>query len=179
MRHGLATRTKVLSVGLGTLIAPVLVAGAAGADPDSSARGSVAPIPPVKPVASEPLARGAAGEFAIRDRETGVRLQGTDPTDVVLVKATLPGDGSTGWHLHSGPSMVIVASGTLRMIAPGHGHGHGCTEENYAGGSAFPHPSSAHNFANDSDEPVVFFIAYFVPEGESPAPIATDPPRGC
>ena len=130
-------------------------------------------------MASEPLARGAAGEFAIRDRETGVRLQGDEPTDVVLVKATLPGHGSTGWHRHPGPSMVIVASGTLRMIAPGHGHDHGCIEESFPGGSAFTHPSTAHDFANDRDEPAVFYIAYFVPEGNSPAPIATDPPGGC
>jgi quercetin dioxygenase-like cupin family protein len=168
----------VLSVGLGALITPVLVAGAVGASPDHGPPGSVAPIPPVQPVASEPLARGAAGEFAIKDRRAGVHLEATRPTDVVLVKATLPGDSSTGWHRHPGPSMVIVESGTLRMIAPGHGH-HGCTEQTFTDGSAFPHPSSVHNFANDQDEPVVFYIAYFVPEGASPAPVMADPPRRC
>jgi hypothetical protein len=179
MRHGAARGTKVLAIGLGTLLASALVSGAAGADPGHGGHRGVAPIPPVKAVMSEPLARGAAGEFAIKDREAGIRLAATDPTDLVLVKATLPRRGSTGWHEHTGPSMVIVTSGTLRMIEPAHGRHRGCTDRTFRSGTAFPHPSSVHNFANDGNTPLVFHIAYFVPEGTSPAPIPVGKPRGC
>jgi quercetin dioxygenase-like cupin family protein len=181
MAHGVATKTKVCAIGLGVLLAPVLQTGTATADPDNLSWAQPAPIPPATTgaVASELLARGAAGEFGIRDRQAGVRLQATEPTDLALVRATLAPLSSTGWHGHAGPSMVVVASGTLRMIEPKE-RGRGCTEESFPSGSAFTHPSHTHNFANDGTEPVVFYIAYFVPEGASPAPLpVADAPRGC
>ena len=181
MPHGVATNTKLLAVGLGALLAPVLVSGAANADPDTRAWGRPAPIPPAtaSAVVSELLARGAAGEFRIRDAEAGVGLRASEPTDVALVRATLAAESSTGWHRHNGPSMVIVTSGTLRMIEPEHGDDHGCTSENFQAGSAFAHPSGRHTFANDRTEPVEFYLVYFVPEASSPAPIPADPPPGC
>ncbi|RFU19235.1 cupin domain-containing protein [Geodermatophilus marinus] len=179
MGHGNAVRPRVVAVGAGAVLTCALVPGTAHADPDHSDWMRPAPIPPVAAVASEPLARGAAGEFAIQDRETGVRVAATEPTDVVLVRATLPPESSTGWHRHAGPSVVVVNSGTLRMVAPQHGDGHGCSEETFASGTAFAHPSSTHTFANDGPEPLVFSIVYFVPEGASPAPIPADPPHGC
>lgn len=185
MPHGVAANTKVLALGLGALLAPVLVSGTAHADPDHRMWGRTAPIPPATPgaVTSELLARGAAGEFGIRDEGAGVRLAATERTDMALVRATLAPESSTGWHRHEGPSMVIVTSGALRMIAPHDGDGadddHGCTAETFGTGTAFPHPSGTHNFANDGSEPAVFHLVYFVPEGTSPAPIPVDPPHGC
>jgi hypothetical protein len=181
MPSRIGTSTKVTALGLGALLAPMLVVGAAHADPDNHAWAGVAPIPPATPsaVSSELLARGAAGEFEITDEEAAVRLRGADPTDVAMVRATLAPMSSTGWHRHLGPSMVVVASGTLRMIEPQHGHGHGCTDGSFGAGSAFAHPSGTHDFANDGSDPVVFYLTYFVPEGASPAPVPVDAPRGC
>ncbi len=86
----------------------MLVSGAANANPDTRAWGRPAPIPPAtaSTVVSELLARGAAGEFRIRDEEAGVGLRASEPTDVALVRATLAAESSTGWHQHNGPSMV-------------------------------------------------------------------------
>jgi quercetin dioxygenase-like cupin family protein len=181
MSRGNRTSTKVTAIGLGALLAPMLLAGAAHADPDHRTWAGVEPIPPATPsaVSSELLARGAAGEFRIRDEEAGVRLGATEPTDVAMVRATLAPRSSTGWHGHGGPSMVIVASGTLRMIEPGHEHDDGCTDHAFEAGTAFAHPSGTHDFANDGDDPVVFYLVYFVPEGSSPAPVAADAPHGC
>jgi quercetin dioxygenase-like cupin family protein len=181
MPRRIATSTKVAAIGAGALLAPLLVFGAAGADSDHRPAKDT-PIPPATPsaVSSELLARGAAGEFKIRDEEAGVLLRATESTDVAMVKATLAPRSSTGWHRHNGPSMVIVASGTLRMIeADHHDDDHGCAEETFEAGTAFAHPSDTHNFANDGREPVVFYVAYFVPEGSSPAPIPADAPHGC
>src|SRR4051794_39110301 len=114
---GLRT-TKVLAIGLGALLAPVLLSGAATADPGGHPDNGIAPIPPVAPVEAVVLARGAAGEFDVDDEGTGVHLQATESTDVVMVKATVAPHSSTGWHTHAGPSMAVGASGAGGVLAP-------------------------------------------------------------
>lgn len=179
MRPGSATRTKVAAVGLGALIAPVLLSGAAAADSADGPGGDPAPIPPVAPIQGVLLAQGAAGEFELEDAESGVELETTGATDVAMVQVTLSPRSSTGWHRHAGPSMVVVASGMVRMIAPEHGDGHGCTDETFPAGTSWVHPASTHNIANDGDEPTVVYLTYFLPEGATPALIPADPPHGC
>jgi hypothetical protein len=191
MPHGLAPSKKVLAFGLGALLAPMLLSGAAKADSDDGRGDGITPIPPVAPVASVLLARGAAGEFHIGDEETGVHLLATEPTDLAMVQVTISPRSSTGWHTHAGPSMVIVQSGAVRLIEPKHGgsrdewkheddgDGNGCTDETFPAGTAWAHPSDTHNVANDGAEPAVVYITYFLPEGESPALVPADPPRGC
>jgi quercetin dioxygenase-like cupin family protein len=176
MSDGLRT-TKVLAIGLGALLAPVLLSGAATADPGDHPGNGIAPIPPVAPVEAVVLARGSAGEFDVDDEGTGVHLQATESTDVVMVKATVAPHSSTGWHRHAGPSMAVVASGTERLIEPRQHHG--CTEETFTAGDAFVHPADVHDVVNDSAEPVVIYLTYFLPAGASPALIPVAPPRGC
>jgi quercetin dioxygenase-like cupin family protein len=174
MAHGLRTDKKVLAIGLGALLAPVLLTGAASAASADHHPG-IAPIPPVAPVASVPLARGAAGTFDIQD--AGVHLAATASTDVVMVQTTVQPHSSTGWHTHPGPSMVIVKSGAVRLIEPRDRYG--CTEETFAAGAAFAHPADVHDVANDSASPAVVVITYFVPAGASPALVPATPPPGC
>jgi quercetin dioxygenase-like cupin family protein len=178
MAHEILTNRKMLAIGLGALVAPVLLSGSAGAASHDHPGHGIAPIPPVAPVESVVLARGAAGEFDIADEATGFHLQASESTDVVMVRSTVAPHSSTGWHTHAGPSIAVVTSGTERLIEPQY-RDHGCTEETYTAGDAFVHPSDTHNVANDSDEPVVVYITYFVPEGSTPALIPADPPRGC
>src|SRR4051794_19923914 len=180
MPHGLRTNKKVLAIGLGALLAPVLLTGAANAASADQAGGGVAPIPPVAPVASVLLARGAAGVFDIAD--AGVHLQATGSTDVAMVQVTVQPHSSTGWHTHAGPSMVIVKDGAVRLIEPAQGKhpgGSGCTAETFAAGAAFAHPADVHDVANDGAEPAVVYITYFLPEGASPALVPATPPPGC
>jgi len=187
MRPGFATKTKVAAVGLGALLAPMLLSGAANAHPADGRGEAPAPIPPVAPIEAVVLAQGAAGEFELEDEAIGFDLEATQPTDVFVVKVTIAPNSSTGWHRHAGPSVVVVASGMVRLIVPehgdeGHGHdgdGHGCTDETFTAGTAWAHPSTTHNVANDGDEPTVVYITYFVPEGATPALIPADPPHGC
>lgn len=149
--------------------------------PSPAARERPAPLPPAAPsaVTSEVLARGAAGEFAVEDVTTGIEMQGDQPTDVVVVRVTLATLSSIPWHRHAGLSMVVVQSGSLRLVEPRHGDGRGCTEETFGPGSAFAHPADVHALGNDGDQPTVFYLTYFVPQGASPAPVPVDPPRGC
>lgn len=177
MPHKVARSKKVLLIGLGALLGPVLLSGAANADAGAGRGDGIAPIPPVAPVQSVLLARGAAGEFQIEDLETGVHVRATEPTDLVMVEVTLQPRSSTGWHTHSGPSTAIVASGAVRLIEPEHGWG--CTEETIPAGTAFVHPTDTHDVANDGAEPAVVYLTYFLPAGASPALVPVDPPPGC
>jgi hypothetical protein len=187
MRLGVATKTKVLAVGLGALLAPVLLSGAANANPDDGRGDGIAPIPPVAPLEAVLLAQGSAGEFELGDEDAGVHLRATESTDVAVVKVTISPGSSTGWHRHAGPSVVVVASGMVRLIEPGHGDhgdhgdddGHGCREETFHAGTAWSHPATTHNVANDGTEPTIVYITYFLPEGTTPALIPADRPHGC
>ncbi len=152
----------------------------------------VALATPPSGLTSQLLARGAAGEFRITDRSTGLKIDAKSPTDVALVRATLAPGGSTGWHGHPGPSIVVVNSGTLTMYEPtdhdhgdddghasGRRHGH-CSEQTFGPGKAFVHPEHVHNFVNHTAAPVEFYVVYLVPAGA--APLLNDvpvPPKEC
>jgi quercetin dioxygenase-like cupin family protein len=172
---------KVLAIGIGALLAPVFAPVAASADPDDGSWMAPAPLPPATAgsLTSEPLARGSAGEFSITDAETGFTVAAPESTDVAMVRATLAARSSIPWHRHVAKSLVVVASGTLRLIHPDHGDHEGCTETTHPAGSSFVHPKGQHAIANDGDEPAVFYVVYFVPEGANPAPIPAEAPSDC
>jgi hypothetical protein len=160
------------------LVLGALVPGVAG----------VALATPPDGLTSELLARGVAGKFRIHDESMGLKMEAKRDTDVAVVRATLAPGGTTGWHGHPGPSLVIVKSGTLTMREPrhrrDHGHHHGgwrrCSEQTFPAGSAFVHPVHEHEFVNNSGVTTEFVVVYFVPAGATPllndVPI---PPREC
>jgi hypothetical protein len=159
------------------LVIGALVPGVAG----------VALATPPQGLTSELLARGAAGEFRIHDESMGLKMEAKRDTDVAVVRATLAPGGTTGWHGHPGPSIVIVKTGTLTMREPrhrDHGHHHRgwrrCSEQNFPPGTAFVHPEHEHEFVNKSAVTTEFVVVYFVPAGATPllndVPI---PPREC
>ncbi|MGY1830195.1 hypothetical protein ACI8AA_07155 [Geodermatophilus sp. SYSU D01180] len=177
MAHRVPRSRTALAVGLGALLAPVLFTGAAAAHTGDGGGDGITPIPPVAPVQVTVLARGAAGELAISDEQTGFHLRADRPTDVVMVQATVPPHSSTGWHTHAGPSTAVVASGAVRLIEPEDGHG--CTEETLPAGTAWVHPKHVHDIANDGAQPAVVYLTYYLPAGASPALVPADPPHGC
>jgi quercetin dioxygenase-like cupin family protein len=132
-------------------------------------------------VTATPLARGAGGEFRIKDE--GFRLRAKESTDVALVNVKLGPNGYTGWHGHVSQSLVVVKTGQITMYAPGK---RGCEATVHNAGTTFVHPGSAHNFVNTAraadGTPIEteIYIVYFVPEGASPAAIDVTPaPAGC
>ncbi len=139
-----------------TAITATVVGGVAAI----AATGAIATPP--SGLKSQLLARGEAGRFNIHDKSMHFKLDAKRPTQVALVRATLDPHGSTGWHGHPGPSMVIVATGTLTMLEAGDDGG--CSVHAFRAGSAFGHPEHVHNFVNRTDAVVEFYVAYFVPE---------------
>lgn len=91
-------------------------------------------------------------------------LQRLDGSDVAVVRATLGPGGTTDWHGHPGPSVVVVTSGTIRVLEPAPGKG--CTVTDYAAPRAFFHAEGAHNFVNPSATATAeFLVTYFAPAG--------------
>ena len=131
---------------------------------------------PPSGLTSQLLARGAAGEFRIVDKDAGLQLKAKKSTDIALVNATLAPGGFTGWHAHPGESIVVVKSGTLTMYEPDH---KGCSVESFGSGQAFAHPADVHNFVNNGQDVVEFYVTYFVPAGAAPLLIDADEPAEC
>jgi hypothetical protein len=125
---------------------------------------------PVK-LTSTPLARGTWERADRTAFLSALAAQGRlDATDVFIVKATLgPSDstdarpGTTDWHTHTGPSVVVVTQGSLSVEMPMAG-GECMTHEVVAGRSFF-HQAGAHNFTNNGSTVAEFYVAYFVPAG--------------
>ena len=85
--------------------------------------------------------------------------------DVAVVRATLAAGGSTDWHGHPGPSMVIVTAGQLRVLTP-QPNGR-CDVADYAAGASFFHTTGTHDFRNPGTAATEFYVVYFV-EGWPP-----------
>lgn len=85
-------------------------------------------------------------------------------SDVAVVRATLAAGGSTDWHGHPGPSVVVVTAGTISLLEPTATGG--CTVTDYTQGQAFFHAQGAHNFVNPSNvTQAEFLVTYFSPAG--------------
>lgn len=135
---------------------------------------------PVK-LSSTPLARGTWDRADRTAFLSALAGQGKlAASDVFIVKATLgPADGSdptpgtTDWHTHSGPSVVVVTQGTLTVAMPMGGGA--CMNHEIGAGRSFFHPTGAHNFTNNGATVAEFYVAYFVPAG----PVLTPASNPC
>lgn len=100
-------------------------------------------------------------------------------SDVAMVRATLDPGGTTGWHAHPGPSVVVLAVGTLTISEA---KGRGCRVIRVSaakGQKAFFHPKDVHRFENKGKTVAEFYITYFAPTA---APLLIDVPEappGC
>jgi hypothetical protein len=131
---------------------------------------------------SVPLARGTWDRAERTQFLAALAAQGKlDSSDVFVVKATLdPGDatdprpGTTDWHTHTGPSVVVVTQGTLTVSMPMASGG--CMTHEVSAGRAFFHTAGPHVFVNNGTGPAEFYVTYFVPAGPPLVP-ASNP--GC
>ena len=88
--------------------------------------------------------------------------------EVVLQEVTIGPGGTTGWHSHPGPVVVVVKQGALTYVREVGGE---CVDTTFPAGTAFVDPGQGHahtafNFGNDN---LVLIATYFdVPVGASP-----------
>ena len=142
----------------------------------------VALATPPSGLSSQLLARGAGGELRIHDKSMGLKIDARQPTDAAVVRATLDPGGSTGWHGHPGPSIVVVKTGAITMYEgdrEGRRDEH-CSVSRFGAGTAFVHPEDAHTFVNETGAVTEFYVVYLGPAGAAPLlnDVATAP-TGC
>ncbi|HZM72671.1 MAG TPA: cupin domain-containing protein [Candidatus Polarisedimenticolia bacterium] len=88
--------------------------------------------------------------------------------EVAVQEVTIAPGGTTGWHSHPGPVVVIVKAGALTYVREDHGQ---CFETVYPAGTAFVDPGQGHVHTafNRGTENLVLMATYFdVPAGTSP-----------
>ena len=91
-----------------------------------------------------------------------------DAGEVVVQEVTIGPGGTTGWHSHPGPVVVVVKQGTLTYTRADGGV---CTSTPYSAGTAFVDPGQghAHTAFNFGTNNLVLIATYFdVPVGGSP-----------
>jgi len=91
-----------------------------------------------------------------------------DAGEVVVQEITIGPGGTTGWHSHPGPVIVVVKQGTLTYVRADGGV---CSSTPYSAGKAFVDPGQghAHTAFNLGTENLVLIATYFdVPVGGSP-----------
>ena len=88
--------------------------------------------------------------------------------EVAVQEITIGPGGTTGWHSHPGPVVVVVKAGALTYVREDHG---ACLETVYSAGMAFVDPGQGHVHTafNRGTENLVLYATYFdVPAGGSP-----------
>ncbi len=102
-----------------------------------------------------------------------------DAGEVVVQEITIAPGGTTGWHSHPGPVVVVVKSGALTFVDAELG---ACTEKTYPAGTAFIDQGQGHVHSafNRGSQNLVLVATYFdVPVGASPRIDAATAPAGC
>jgi quercetin dioxygenase-like cupin family protein len=142
--------------------------------------GTAAVATPPSGLSSTLLARGSLSRHDRIQLLASLTKQIKPPSsDVAMVRATLNPGGTTGWHDHPGPSVVILAAGTL-TISEAKGRGCRVTEVSAAAGQkAFFHPDDVHRFDNRGATVAEFYITYFAPTALPLLIDVPEAPPGC
>ena len=129
---------------------------------------------PQSGVSSVTIAHGTFDEidvFAKTDLDLGNRtdywkamINTKGASHLYVLQNTVAPGGSFGWHSHTGPSLVIVMSGTATEYE---GDDPTCTPRVHPAGTTFVDPgeASGHLVRNDGNVNLVVTVVRFVPEG--------------
>jgi quercetin dioxygenase-like cupin family protein len=104
----------------------------------------------------------------------GIKVECTDAAGFTVAHLTFAPGGTTGWHAHPGPVLVIVKTGTVTRYSA-----RDCTAQTYTAGQAFVEngPTDENLVRNDGPVPAETIVTFITPPG---APIRGDaPPPGC
>ena len=129
-------------------------------------------------LSAQVFARGAFAEpvdlkFKLRPDSAEI-LHVPSAQDTVVQQVVIAPGGTTGWHSHPGPVVVVIASGELKFYSS---ESTSCAATTYAAGQAFVDSGQGHVHIarNEGTENVVLWATYFdVPPGQ---PFRIDAPR--
>ena len=102
----------------------------------------------------------------------GIKVESTDAAGVTVAHLTFAPGGTTGWHAHPGPVLVIVTTGSVTKYSA-----QDCTAHTYTAGQAFVEhgPTDENLVRNDGSVPAETLVTFITPPG---APIHHDSPPG-
>jgi quercetin dioxygenase-like cupin family protein len=118
----------------------------------------------------------ACGTVAHAERlhVAGIKLATRGPVDVATVQVTFQPGGSTGWHVHPGPTLVAVKSGKLTLH-----RAKGCRSRTFSAGQTFVEfgPDDVNLTRNETGDVTETLVTFLLPVG---APVTVDAPApGC
>jgi len=121
----------------------------------------------VSPLQIIPLAQGYSP-----DHNVILHLKGA--TDVLQTDLIFQPGGTTGWHIHPGPVVVVVKSGALTEI-----HSNGCMTVHPAGSGFFEDANEVHNVVNQTGIVTEVYATFLSPAGTNPLIPVPDPGGVC
>jgi quercetin dioxygenase-like cupin family protein len=137
----------------------------------------IASATPPSGFSSELVGLGTFDELRIvnsGDAKVKITTQGN--VDVYTLRNTFVPGGYIGWHMHPGPSLVTVQTGTATVY---HGDDPTCTGETFVAGTGFiDFGDDVHNVRNEGGVNLVLIVVSIVPEG-APRRIDAPSPGNC
>jgi quercetin dioxygenase-like cupin family protein len=112
--------------------------------------------------------------LALGSSDDNIQLHVKGPSDVLQTLLVFQPNGETGWHMHPGPVVVIVKSGTLTEI-----HSNGCLTVHPAGSAFFETKGEIHNAINRGGVVAEVYATFLSPAGAQPLIPVSDPGRVC
>ena len=122
------------------------------------------------------VGRGNLGTFHIQSKAAGfdVELKSHDNTDIAVANAVVVPGGHSGWHMHPGPVLVVVKTGTITFY-----HGSDCSRAVHPTGTAFVEEGGVVGIArNEGTVEATVVATYFLPKGAGTR-IDADAPANC
>jgi quercetin dioxygenase-like cupin family protein len=95
------------------------------------------------------------------------------PSDVLQTQLIFQPGATTGWHMHPGPVVVVVKSGSLTEILK-----NGCPVVHPAGTVFFEEKNEVHNVVNQTGGVTELYATFFSPAGQQPLIPVGDPGGG-
>ena len=107
-----------------------------------------------------------------RIRVGGIRVSSKGPVDFVAAHLTFAPGGTTGWHVHPGPVLVIVKTGTVTKYSAD------CTVNRYTAGQAFVErgPTDVNMVRNETTTTAETLVTFIIPVGVPPIHSVPAPP---
>jgi quercetin dioxygenase-like cupin family protein len=112
---------------------------------------------------STPVGRGNLGTFHIQSKADGydVELKSHDNTDIIVANIAITPGGTSGWHSHPGPVLVVVKTGALTIYR---GDDPTCSPTLHPAGTAFTEEGGVVHIArNEGAVDATTVATFFVP----------------
>jgi quercetin dioxygenase-like cupin family protein len=125
------------------------------------------------------VGRGNLGTFHVQSKADGydVELKSHDDTDIAVANIAIAAGGTSGWHKHPGPVLVVVKTGTLTFY---HGDDPTCSPTVRPAGSAFIEEGGmVHIARNEGAVEATTVATYLAPKGAATRIDVVPAPGNC